>query len=63
MKKMLCCIQPVLCTVKLDTFLFDLFSTNPGNGSEMTFVEGATKINLKKLTTWLFLGDLMQRTI
>ena len=27
----------------------DLFSTNQGNGSELTFVAGATKINLKYL--------------
>ena len=30
-----------------------LFGTNQGNGSEMTFVTGATKINLKNLETEL----------
>ena len=29
----------------------DLFSTNLGNGSDMTSVTGATKINLKNLKT------------
>ena len=29
--------------------LCGLFSTNQGNGSEVTFVAGATKINLKNL--------------
>ena len=29
----------------------DVFSTNQGNGWEMTFVAGATKINLKNLKT------------
>ena len=29
--------------------LRDLFSTNQGNGSEMRFVAGATKINFKNL--------------
>ena len=33
--------------------LHDLFSTNQGNGSETTFVAGATKINLKYLKTKL----------
>ena len=32
-------------------FLRDLFSTNKGNGSEMTFVTAATKINFKNLKT------------
>ena len=31
--------------------LRDLFSTNQGNGSEIRFVAGATKINLKNLKT------------
>ena len=31
--------------------LLDLFSTNQGNGSEMTFVARATKINVKYLKT------------
>ena len=31
--------------------LRDLFSSNQGNGSKMTFVAGATKINLKTLKT------------
>ena len=43
--------------------LRDLFSTNQGNGSEMRFVAGATKINLKNLKTQLCLDDLMQATI
>ena len=29
--------------------LRDLFSTNQGNGSEMTFVAGATKVHVKNL--------------
>ena len=37
--------------------------TNQGNGSEMTFVAGATKINLKSLKTYLWLDDLMQAII
>ena len=31
--------------------LRDLFSTNKGNGSDMTFVVGATKISLKNVKT------------
>ena len=31
--------------------LRNLFITNQGNGSEMTFVAGATKVNLKNLKT------------
>ena len=31
---------------------WDLFSTSQENGSNMTFVAGATKINLKNLKTW-----------
>ena len=31
--------------------LRDLFGTNQANGSDMTFVAGATKINLKNLET------------
>ena len=31
--------------------LYDLFSTNPVNGSEMRFVAGATKIDIKNLKT------------
>ena len=31
--------------------LRDLFSINQGNGSEIRFVAGATKINLKNLKT------------
>ena len=30
----------------------DLFSNNQGNGSDMTFVAWATKINPKRLKTW-----------
>ena len=32
----------------------DLLSANQGNGSDMTFVTGATKINPKKLKTWRY---------
>ena len=35
---------------KVRHILRDLFSTEQGNGSEMTFVKGATKINLKPQT-------------
>ena len=38
---------------KAGQVLRDLFSTNQGNGSEMTFVAGATKINFKNLKTQL----------
>ena len=31
--------------------LWDLFNNKQGNGSEITFVAGATKISLKKLKT------------
>ena len=37
-----CKVRQVLC---------NLFSINQGNGSEMTFVTGATKVNLKNLKT------------
>ena len=30
----------------------NVFSTNQGNDSDMTFVAGATKFNLKNLKTW-----------
>ena len=30
----------------------DVFSTDQGNGSDMIFVGGATKINLKHVKTW-----------
>ena len=46
MKKMLHCIQPLWCTAKQDKFYV---ITHEGNGSEMKFVAGATKINLKNL--------------
>ena len=36
---------------KARKLLRDLFSTNQGNGSEMRFVAGATKISLKNLKT------------
>ena len=48
---------------KARQILRDLFSTNQGNGSEMIFVAGATKINLKNLKTYLCLDGLMQATI
>ena len=35
-----------LMDCKARQVLRDLFSTNQGNGSEMTFVAGATKVNL-----------------
>ena len=34
---------------KARQILRDLFSTDQGNGSDMTFVAGATKINLKNV--------------
>ena len=48
--------KTVLHTVTLMHFkarqvLRDLFSTDQGNGSNMTFVAGTTKINLKNLKT------------
>ena len=41
----------------------NLFSSNQGNGSEITFVAEATKIGLKYLKIQLSLNDLMQTTI
>ena len=43
--------------------LHDLFSINQGNGSEVTFVALATKVNLKNLKSLLWLDDLLQATI
>ena len=43
--------------------LHDLFSINQGNGSEVTSVAWATKVNLKNLKSLLWLDDLMQATI
>ena len=40
---------PMHC--KARQVLRDLFSTNQGNDSEMTFVAGATKVNLKNFET------------
>ena len=48
---------------KARQILRDLFSTNQGNGSEMIFMTGATKINLKNFKIYLFLNDLMQARI
>ena len=48
---------------KARQILRDLYSTNQGTGSEMIFVAGASKINLKNLKTYLCLDDLMQATI
>ena len=40
-----------LMQCKARQVLCDLFSTNQGNGSEIIFVAGATKIKLKNLKT------------
>ena len=40
-----------LMDCKARQVLRDLFSTNQGNGSEMTFVAGASKINVRNLKT------------
>ena len=40
-----------LMQCKARQVLRNLFGTNQANGSDMTFVEGATKINLKNLKT------------
>ena len=40
-----------LMDCKARQVLRDLFSTNQGNGSEMTFVAGATKVHIKNLKT------------
>ena len=45
---------------KAKQVLGDLFSINQGNGSEVTFVAWATKVNLKNLKMLLSLYDLMQ---
>ena len=41
----------------------NIMTMNVGNGPEMTFVAGATKINPKNLKTKLWLHDLMQTAI
>ena len=41
----------ILMHYKARQVLRDLFSANQGNGSEMTFVARATKINVKYLKT------------
>ena len=43
--------------------LRDLFSTNQGNDSKMTFVAGTNKVHMKNLKTQLRLDDMMQETI
>ena len=53
MKKKLYCIQSLWCIAKVDK----------GNGSEMTLVVWAIKINLKNLKTYLWLDEMMQATI
>ena len=40
-----------LMQCKAGQVLRDLFSTDQGNGSDMTYVSGTTKINLKNLKT------------
>ena len=52
----------ILMHCKARKVLLNLFITNQRNGSEMRFVAGATKINLKNLKTSFF-NDLMQATI
>ena len=52
-----------LMPCKARQILRAFFSTNQGNGLEMIFVAGTTKINLKSLKTYLCLDDLMQATI
>ena len=42
--------------IKARQVLRDLFSTDQGNGSGMTFVAGATKINLKNLKNLAMIG-------
>ena len=36
--------------------LYDLFSTNQGHGSEITFVAGVTKISIKKFENLAIIG-------
>ena len=48
-KALLHTTTPMHC--KARQVLRDLFSINQGNGSEMTFVAGATKVILKNLNT------------
>ena len=43
--------------------LRDLLNTNQVNGSEIRFVAGVIKINLKNLKIYLWLDDLMQETM
>ena len=61
LRKKLYFIQQLWCTAR--HVLRNLFSANQENGSEMTFVVGATKVNLRNLKTSLWLDDLMQATI
>ena len=56
-------MKRVLMHCKARQILRDLYSTNQGNGSEIIFMAGATKINLKNLKIYLFLNDLMQARI
>ena len=43
-----------LMQCKAGQVLRDLFSPDQGNGSDMTYVSGTTKINLKNLKTWRY---------
>ena len=52
-----------LAHCKVRQVLRDLFNANQVNGSEIRFVAGVTKINLKNLKIYLWLDDVMQETI
>ena len=52
-------IKATLTHYKARQILRDLFRTNQGNGLEMTYAAGATKINLKNLETYLWLDELV----
>ena len=49
--KRTCSAQTTLMHCKARQVFHNLFSTNQGNSSDMTFMAGATKINLKNLKT------------
>ena len=42
--------------------LRDLFGTNQGNGSKMTFVAETNKVHMKNFNSQLWLDDMMQET-
>ena len=56
-------MQLLWCTATLDNFyaMYLILTANKENGSEMTFVADATKINFKNLKTYLWLDDVYRK--